>query len=114
TMSAPGWALAWATAARSEPAPPSARVVTWNVDGTMRASSASSPSRARAGFRTGAAGRPRPRNHFEPERKTDISHLQAEAGTRAPDTRPGTPLRRGPRGHGRAASINGRRRAAGR
>src|SRR5215468_2355684 len=40
-VSAPGWASAWATAARSEPAPLSARVVTWNVDGTMRSPSAS-------------------------------------------------------------------------
>src|SRR5262249_16855304 len=39
--SAPAWAVAWATAARSEPAPPSARVVTWNVEGTMRSPSAS-------------------------------------------------------------------------
>src|SRR5262245_57619227 len=40
-VSAPAGALAWATAARSEPAPASARVVTWNVDGTMRSPSAS-------------------------------------------------------------------------
>src|SRR5262245_27302084 len=80
--SAPGWALARATAARSEPAPLSARVVTWNVDGTMRASSDSSPSRARAGFRTTAAGRPRPRNHFETELRMDISYLQGEEGAR--------------------------------
>src|SRR5262245_53964818 len=41
-MSAPAWALAWARAARSEPGPPSARVVTWKADGTMRSDSHSS------------------------------------------------------------------------
>src|SRR5262249_50713852 len=47
-VSAPAWALAWATAARSEPAPLSARVVTWNTAGTMRPSSASRPGRKRS------------------------------------------------------------------
>src|SRR5262249_27943558 len=40
-VSAPGWALARATAARSEPGPASARVVTWKVEATMRSPSAS-------------------------------------------------------------------------
>src|SRR5215468_6439065 len=99
-VSGPAWALAWATAARSEPAPASARVVTWNVDGTMRASSDSSPSRARDCLRTAAAGRPRPRNHFETEQKTDITYLHNDQETRSPDTPPVRPLRRGTRGHG--------------
>src|SRR5262249_11753654 len=90
-VSAPAWALAWPTAARSEPSPPSARVVTWNAAGTTRASSDSRPSRARAGFRTAAAGRPRPRNHFETERRTDISDLQGEEGTRRANTRRSAP-----------------------
>src|SRR5262245_33765087 len=46
-VSAPGWALARATAARSEPAPLSARVGTRKVEGTMRSSSAARPGRKR-------------------------------------------------------------------
>ncbi len=40
TLSAPGWALAWPTAHRSEPVPLSARLVTVKVLGTVRSSRA--------------------------------------------------------------------------
>src|SRR5262249_52049895 len=115
-LSAPGWALAWATAARSEPAPPSARVVTWNTAGTSRRPSAPSPSRARAGFRTGDTGRPRPRNHFETERRTDISNLQGEGRNRRSPRkqRPGAGAPAAPGQDKREpGSIRGRRRAPG-
>src|SRR5262249_44879739 len=97
-VSAPGWALAWATAARSEPSPLSAKVVTSKTDGTMRPSSDSRPSRARAGFGTAAAGRPRRRSHFETGLRTGIITLPVEGtdGARGNNAR-GPRLRRPPR-----------------
>jgi hypothetical protein len=75
-VSAPAWALAWATAARSVPGPLSARVVTWKVDGTMRPSSDSNPSRACADRRgRDAARRPLSRNHFDKRLILDIANV---------------------------------------
>src|SRR5262249_11000312 len=109
TTSAPAWALARVSAARSEPGPASARVVTWNAAGTRRRSSASSPSRARASLRTGAAGRPRPRNHFETERRRGMSNLRAEEGTRRAGDHG-----HGGRGPGRPSGANMRQDTSGR
>src|SRR5262245_204362 len=57
TTSGPGCALALAIAWRSEPAPPSARLVTVKALGTVRSSRASSRGLGRAAGRQGAARR---------------------------------------------------------
>src|SRR5262245_40718684 len=57
TTSAPGWALAAAIAARSEPAPASARLRTVKVLGRLRSSSASSRGRRPGGRERRADGR---------------------------------------------------------
>ena len=61
TTSAPGLVLAAVTAARSDPAPASARFQTVKVAGTVRSSSGRTPSRAAAArFRARVGGGPLP------------------------------------------------------